>query len=170
MLAAALPLLVLSCTPPPPTPSPTPPPTPTPTPPPTRVTELSGCETEKGAWVVALPINLTMVGSECRASIPALSKKVCVRQGGLVVWVVETPDCTIDKPLKTALEISKPKGQATGKTLALGCTRKLAKVLRGKTSLLACGIPDDADEDTYRYSVGGEVVPDDPDIEVRKGG
>jgi hypothetical protein len=131
-----------------------------------------------GAWVVAVPVDLTLQNDGCHARIPVLSKHVCVRQGGAIVWVVGNRECEI-KPAdlnKPALEISEPTAKPSGTKLALKCTRRIDKILKPspshatRTALVVCSVPENADIVRYEYSIGGEVVPDDPEIEVRRGG
>lgn len=183
LVVALTTLAVIGCSPataPPPAPTPSP----TATPPAPKVSDLSGCEELDsagevvGAWVVAVPVDLTLQTDRCHARIPVPSKRVCVRQGGAIVWVVGNRECNIKPadPKMPALEISEPTAKPSGKKLALKCTRRIDKIFKPlpdnvtRTALLVCPVPEDADIDRYEYSVGGEVVPDDPDIEVRRGG
>lgn len=135
---------------------------------------VSGCV--HGAALVKVLIDLKPSGDRCAAEVTPAS--VCVAAGGAVRFKVQNGCKSLGDPERPAVEITRP---VFKRPLAAGtkpdgrpelfpnCSLKVQRIDRAAAQVLICDVAPDAYEGFYKYGLTGQIVPLDPDVEVRPG-
>jgi hypothetical protein len=135
---------------------------------------VSGCVS--GAALVKVLIDLKPESDRCVAEVTPAS--VCVAAGGVVRFKVQNGCAALGDPDRPALEITKPVFkrplitalEATGlPPLFLNCALRVQRIDKGASHVVLCDVAADAYEGFYKYGLTGQIVPLDPDVEVRPG-
>jgi len=136
---------------------------------------VSGCI--HGAALAKVLVDLKPEGDRCVAEVTPAS--VCVAAGGAVRFKVSNGCAALGDPTRPALEITKasfkrPLGRGPAPLdppplFPASCSLKVQRIDRGASQVLFCDIAEDAYEGFYKYGLTGQIVPVDPDVEVRPG-
>jgi hypothetical protein len=135
---------------------------------------VSGCVC--GAALVKVLIDLKPEKDRCVAEVTPAS--VCVAAGGVVRFRVQNGCAALGDSDRPALEITKPvfKRPLTTRAAPTGlpelfqnCVLRVQRIDRAASHVVLCDIAADAYEGFYKYGLTGQVVPLDPDVEVRPG-
>lgn len=134
---------------------------------------VSGCVA--GAPLVKVLIDLQPQASGCVPVVTPAS--VCVAPAGVVRFKVKNGCAALGSPERPALEISQPTFKralytsetTTATGLFQSCSLKVQELPATATVVVLCDIAQEAVEGFYKYSLTGQIVPLDPDVEVRGG-
>jgi hypothetical protein len=134
---------------------------------------VSGCVS--GAPLVKILIELKPSADRCAPEVTPAS--VCVAPAGVVRFRVHNRCGDLGKPDRPALEITQPAFKRalfgtetwTGGGLFQNCSLKVPQIAAGASQIILCDIAADALDGFYKYGLEGDIVPVDPDVEVRRG-
>ena len=136
---------------------------------------VSGCV--HGAALAKVLIDLKPEGDRCIAEVTPAS--VCVAAGGAVRFKISNGCATLADPARPAVEITtasfkRPLGRGPAPIdppplFPASCALRVQKIDKGASHVLFCDIAEDAYEGFYKYGLTGQIVPVDPDVEVRPG-
>jgi hypothetical protein len=136
---------------------------------------VSGCVC--GAALAKVLVDLKPEGDRCVAEVTPAS--VCVAAGGAVRFKVQNGCASLGSPDRPALEVTRASyKRALGRGPApvdppplfpASCDLKVHTIDKGASRLLFCEVAEDAYEGFYKYGLTGQIVPVDPDVEVRPG-
>jgi hypothetical protein len=138
---------------------------------------VPGCDVG-GSPFVKVKITLDKSGKTCKATVAPAT--VCVFRGGAVRFKVDNRCAELIRVGETALTITQPTPHArAAKEAAMEspkpwnfkiCAEKFESLVDGDSdkNTMTCDVPDTVAVGTYKYGLGGQVEPLDPDIEVRK--
>ena len=135
---------------------------------------VSGCVS--GAALVKVLVDLRPEGDRCVAEVTPAS--VCVAAGGVVRFKVENGCAALGDPGRPALEITQPvfkrrlttrEEQTRRPQLFQSCSLRVQRIDKGASQVVLCDVAADAYEGFYKYGLTGQIVPLDPDVEVRPG-
>jgi len=134
---------------------------------------VSGCVS--GAPLVKILIDLQPREAGCVPEVTPAS--VCVAPAGVVRFKVRNGCAALGEPGRPALEISQPTFKralhtaetTTATGLFQSCSLKVQQLPAAATHVVLCEIANDAGEGFYKYSLSGQIVTLDPDVEVKRG-
>jgi len=129
-----------------------------------------------GASLVKVLIELKPSDKGCTAEVTPAS--VCVAAGGVVRFKVENGCAALGDPDRPAVQITRPVFKRRLTTLPAptgvpelfqNCVPKVQRIDRAGSQVVLCDVAPDAFEGFYKYGLTGQIVPLDPDVEVRPG-
>ena len=135
---------------------------------------VSGCVS--GAALVKVLIDLKLENNRCVPEVTPAS--VCVAAGGVVRFKVQNGCAALGDPDRPAVEITKPvfKRPLTTQVeptdlpeLFQNCVLRVQRIDRAASHVVLCDVAEEAYEGFYKYGLTGQIVPLDPDVEVRPG-
>jgi hypothetical protein len=142
---------------------------------------VSGCAS--GAALVKVLIDLKPENDRCVPEVTPAS--VCVARGGVVRFKIENGCSALGDGGRPALEITRPifkrrltnrppttelaATAATDVELFQNCKLSVQRIDKAASHVVLCDVAEKASEGYYKYGLTGQIVPLDPDVEVRPG-
>ncbi len=137
---------------------------------------VSGCAS--GAPLAKVLIDLRLQGDRCEAEVTPAS--VCVAPGAVVRFKIENGCASLGDEARPLLEIGQPRPkphlarragsapESKGPEVFQNCPLRVRHLDKAESLVMHCDIPEGAIEGFYKYSLTGQIVTLDPDVEVHQ--